>query len=368
VWCRGDSERLGERIEPVCENMHDIQVGGNLLQNDQFARAQSALQQIQGCGGKLQEFRRLRIRKLMPNKLYLGIGSPTLELNEPSALGLDEASVPESPSQLASGVELKYRVGPNEDARLATSPKSDEASLRVARQPQFHAPDQGSRLVHQVFSILCVSRHVESLLENTSHDKLDDLRTSATWGIEHSTCRFSGQPLRSVVRCQIQNQSHINTVERRMAAPNEEVIQMLKEAYSMELETVMNYLANSTNLDGVRAEEIKKSLAADITEELTHAQLLGQRIKQIGGVLPGSAEVKTCIGGQQQPPADTTDVMAVIEAVIAAEKAACSQYKKIIRATDGEDYVTQDLCIRLLASEEEHLVLFRGFLKEYSKA
>ena len=153
-----------------------------------------------------------------------------------------------------------------------------------------------------------------------------------------------------------------------MAATNEEVIGMLTEAYFMELETVMNYLANSTNLDGVRAEEIKKSLAADITEELMHAQQLGHRIKQIGGLLPGSGVVKSGIGGQQQPPADTTDVMGVIEAVIAAEEAACSQYKKIIRATDGEDYVTQDLCIRLLASEEEHLVLFRGFLKEYAKS
>ncbi len=41
---------------------------------------------------------------------------------------------------------------------------------------------------------------------------------------------------------------------------------MLTEAYWMELETVTNYLANSVDLDGVRAEEIKKSLAADITE------------------------------------------------------------------------------------------------------
>ena len=151
-----------------------------------------------------------------------------------------------------------------------------------------------------------------------------------------------------------------------MAATNEEVIDMLKTAYCMELETVMNYLANSTNLDGVRAEEIKKSLAADITAELTHAQELGRRIKQIGGLLPGSASVK--IGGQRQPPADTTDVVGVIEAVIEAEAAACNQYKKIIKATDGEDYVTQDLCIRLLGDEEEHLVLFRGFLKEYTKA
>lgn len=151
-----------------------------------------------------------------------------------------------------------------------------------------------------------------------------------------------------------------------MATANTETIALLQTAYSMELETVMNYLANSINLDGVRAEEIKKSLAADITEELGHAQQLGQRIKQLGGLVPGSTSVK--LGGQQQPSDDTTDVVGVIRAVIDAEESACSHYKKIIKAVDGEDYVTQDLAIRLLADEEEHLVLFKGFLKEYTKS
>ena len=149
-----------------------------------------------------------------------------------------------------------------------------------------------------------------------------------------------------------------------MAASNAEVIELLIAAYSMELETVMNYLANSINLDGVRAEEIKKSLAADLTAELMHAQQLGQRVKQLGGQVPGSSSVQ--FGPQQQPPKDTTDVVGVIRAVIDAEETACAHYKKVIRATDGEDYVTQDLCIRLLADEEEHLALFRGFLKEYA--
>ena len=151
-----------------------------------------------------------------------------------------------------------------------------------------------------------------------------------------------------------------------MAATKTEVIGMLTTAYSMEMETVLNYLANSVNLDGVRAEEIKKSLAADVTEEIGHAQQLGQRIKQLGGLVPGSAAVK--LGQQIQPTSNTTDVVGVIKAVIDAEQKACAHYKEIIKATDGEDYVTQDLCIRLLADEEEHFVLFNGFLKEYEGA
>ncbi|TWT87576.1 Bacterioferritin [Pseudobythopirellula maris] len=148
-----------------------------------------------------------------------------------------------------------------------------------------------------------------------------------------------------------------------MAASREEIIQLLTTAYRMELETVMNYISQSINLDGVRAEEIKKSLAGDVAEETMHATLLGKRIKQLGGFIPGSADLE--FGSQIQPSKKTTDVVAAIKAVIDAEQKACDHYKAVIRATDGEDYVTQDLCIRLLSDEEEHLILFQGFLKEY---
>lgn len=147
-------------------------------------------------------------------------------------------------------------------------------------------------------------------------------------------------------------------------ASREEIIQELQVAYWMEIETVMNYLANSINLDGVRAEEIKKSLAADVTAELGHAQLLARRIKTLGGVVPGSAEFRA---GQKelQPPQKLTDVVAVIQGVIAAEDCAIAQYNKLIKLCEGVDYVTQDLCIQALGDEEEHRREFLGFLREY---
>ena len=51
----------------------------------------------------------------------------------------------------------------------------------------------------------------------------------------------------------------------------ERIIELLSKAYWMEIETVMSYIANSVNPDGVRAQEIKESLAEDIQEELGHA-------------------------------------------------------------------------------------------------
>jgi bacterioferritin len=144
------------------------------------------------------------------------------------------------------------------------------------------------------------------------------------------------------------------------------VLDLLMKAYTMEVETVVNYLANSIMLDGVRAEEIKTNLAADVNEELLHATLLGKRIKQLGGQVPGSLALEF---GQKtlQPGKDTTDVMGVIKGVIAAEEGAISNYKACIKACEGDDYVSQDLCVRLLTDEEGHLIQFKGFLKEYEK-
>lgn len=149
-------------------------------------------------------------------------------------------------------------------------------------------------------------------------------------------------------------------------ATKKEIVQELTKSYWMEIETVMNYISNSINPDGVRAEEIKKSLAADITEELNHAKTLAKRIKEIDGLVPGSMNFKAT-QTKLQTIDDTTDVVSVIEGVIEAEKGAIEQYNKIIKMCDGVDYVTQDLVISLLAQEESHLIEFRGFLKEYKK-
>jgi bacterioferritin len=147
---------------------------------------------------------------------------------------------------------------------------------------------------------------------------------------------------------------------------NQEIIDNLIKSYWMEIETVVNYITNSVNLDGVRAEEIKKSLAVDITEELNHAQTLAKRIKELGGIIPGSMDFKA-VQSYLQPNEDTTNVQLVIEGVIEAENGAISQYNKIIKLCEGEDYVTQDMCITLLGMEESHRREFVGFLKEYKK-
>jgi bacterioferritin len=148
------------------------------------------------------------------------------------------------------------------------------------------------------------------------------------------------------------------------AGKREELIELLKRAYWMEIETVMSYIANSINPDGVRAQEIIESLDQDIQEELGHAREFGARIKELYGVVPGSLDFKA-EQSYLQPPGEQTDIVHVIKGVIEAESGAIEHYNRIVEFCEGRDPVTQDMVITILRDEEGHRRLFEGFLREY---
>jgi len=148
------------------------------------------------------------------------------------------------------------------------------------------------------------------------------------------------------------------------AEARERIVELLTKSYWMELETVMSYIANSTNPDGVRAQEIIESLKADVQEELGHAQQFAARIKELYGVVPGSMAF-TAEQTYLQPPEQQTDIVHIIRGVIEAETGAIEHYNRLIEETDGIDPVTQDMVIAILRDEEQHRRLFEGFLREY---
>jgi bacterioferritin len=141
------------------------------------------------------------------------------------------------------------------------------------------------------------------------------------------------------------------------------LVEMLQEAYWMEIETVMSYISNTINPDGIRAREIAEHLEEDIQEELGHAQEFGRRIKELYGVVPGSLEFRA-EQSYLQPPESQTDVLHVVRGVIEAETGAIEHYNAIIEFCEGRDPVTQDMVIDILRDEEGHRRLFEGFLRE----
>ena len=161
------------------------------------------------------------------------------------------------------------------------------------------------------------------------------------------------------------NRGSEGILSQEMTEKREEIVELLKTAYFMELETVMNYVSESINPDGVRAQEIKESLDEDITEELDHARQFAARIKELYGVVPGSMDFRA----EQtflQPPDEQIDVVHVIKGVIDAETKAIEHYTRVIEATEDSDPVTNDMVIAILRDEQQHRKLFEGFLREYA--
>ena len=148
-----------------------------------------------------------------------------------------------------------------------------------------------------------------------------------------------------------------------MREDREQIVEMLKKAYFMELETVISYITNSVNLDGIRAREVAESLEQDIQEELGHAQQFAARIKELYGVVPGSLDFSP----EQsflQPASEQTDLAHVIKGVIQAESGAIEHYNALIEFAADRDPVTEDMVIAILRDEEGHRRLFEGFLRE----
>jgi len=159
---------------------------------------------------------------------------------------------------------------------------------------------------------------------------------------------------------------HVETgiLAEKNAAKRQEIVELLTQAYWMEMETVMSYMANAANLDGIRAEEIAEALDEDVTEELGHARAFARRIKELYGTPPGSMDF-TAAQTSLQPPADPADVVTVINGVIDAESGAIAHYNRIIEACDGVDWATQDMVIDILRDEEGHLRTFERYLREF---
>ncbi|MFW6075431.1 MAG: ferritin-like domain-containing protein [Chloroflexota bacterium] len=158
-------------------------------------------------------------------------------------------------------------------------------------------------------------------------------------------------------------QTDLGILSPENEAKRKTIIDLLKKAYWMEIETVMNYITNSVNPDGVRAREVAEALEEDILEELDHARRFAERIKELYGTVPGSMDF-TPEQRYLQPPESSIDLFDVVRGVIEAETGAIEHYNKIIEETDGVDWATQDMVIEILKDEQGHRRLFEGFLRE----
>ncbi len=134
----------------------------------------------------------------------------------------------------------------------------------------------------------------------------------------------------------------------------EEVLNLLNRAYSDEWLAYYQYFVGSKVVKGPMKDNLITELLEHATDELRHADLIANRILQLGGipVLEPKDWYKYTNCGYDAPV--DPYVTEVIKQNIKGEQCAIGVYKKIMDITKDKDMITYNLALQILTDEVEH--------------
>ena len=134
----------------------------------------------------------------------------------------------------------------------------------------------------------------------------------------------------------------------------EEVIRLLNKAYADEWLAYYQYYIESKVVKGIMKDAAIAELDQHAADELRHADMVAQRILQLGGtpLLTPQAWFEQSRCGYHAP--DDFDVVAILEDAIKGEQCAIDTYAELAEMTRDKDIVTYDVVSRILADEVEH--------------
>lgn len=141
-------------------------------------------------------------------------------------------------------------------------------------------------------------------------------------------------------------------VTRSYGADRKQVIGLLNHALATELVCVLRYRHHYFVAEGLPAEAIKQEFLVHANEELAHADLLAERIVQLGGD-PGFDPV----GLAERSHAEYGKGGALVDLLrddLVAERVAIQSYTEVIRFLGDDDPTTRRLLEGILSAEEHH--------------
>ena len=133
-----------------------------------------------------------------------------------------------------------------------------------------------------------------------------------------------------------------------------ELIRLLNKAYADEWLAYYQYYIEEKVVKGIMKDAAIAELQQHAADELRHADMVAQRILQLGGTpLLNPKEWFTQTNCGYEEPKDF-DVVAILEDAIKGEQCAISTYSELAEMTREKDIVTYDLVSQILADEVEH--------------
>ncbi len=130
------------------------------------------------------------------------------------------------------------------------------------------------------------------------------------------------------------------------------VIEVLNQALATELVCVLRYKRHFFTAEGINAHVAAAEFLEHAAEESSHADLIAARIQQLGGEPDFNPETLT--GRSHSEYDSSSELKAMLQEDLVAERVAISAYTEIINWLGDDDLTTRRILEQILANEEEH--------------
>ncbi|MCE1228785.1 MAG: ferritin-like domain-containing protein [Firmicutes bacterium] len=140
-----------------------------------------------------------------------------------------------------------------------------------------------------------------------------------------------------------------------------EIVEILNGALATELVCVLRYRRHHFTVEGALSAKIKEEFLIHANEELGHADLLAERIVQLGGEPNFNPDALSKASHADYDESKTLKEM--VKSNLVAERVAIESYRQMIALVGEKDPTTRQMLEGILAMEEEHADELKDWLQ-----
>lgn len=141
----------------------------------------------------------------------------------------------------------------------------------------------------------------------------------------------------------------------------EDIIKLLNDALATELVCVLRYKRHYFTAEGLESPAIAAELLVHANEEAAHADLIAERIVQLGGSPDFSPN--TLLERSHADYDESSSLRDMLHANLVAERVAVESYRQMVELIGDKDPTTRRMLEGILADEEEHADEIRDWLQ-----
>lgn len=131
-----------------------------------------------------------------------------------------------------------------------------------------------------------------------------------------------------------------------------QTLEILQNVLATELVCVLRYTMHAVAAAGISSEGVKGEFRTHADEELAHANMVAERINQLGGTPNFNPEGLASRSASEYGRAE--NLVDMIKENLIAERIAVDHYRELIRFFGDDDPATRTMLEGILETEEEH--------------